>query len=606
MDARVNMKAALSRAYISCIFLFIALAFIPCINAAGDELYDAQTVTWDVSIEGSIPISIYDADSAETTLYLPDTPYQERVTVGDADTPYLTEVRQDESTVTLVWEDIRDAEELTFSIDARFRRHLLPLEDEKLTADRMKGYRERVAGAEPRIVTKAAGLMGPSDMETIKNHLTYFHDNHHDMDEHIRHIHLAAMLRDVGIPARFVYGIHEDSTGTMNPHLWIEAYLKGYGWHPIDMTDRQVGRLDTTHIALRKSPDPVLEMGQTSMTGNRSDDGGMDIQSDFSFTAEWSDIGRQAPKTVMTDVTTFVDTMAPSSHNIIEITLHNEEVMPQITFISLMSPSSHITVQSPDRYILVRPESQRNALFKITNTLTKDMLDGDRSFSVTDSHARHALSRHSINHSIFSSVEKGVNLSEKMVERLVTEGIHIIKDKELGDGELDLIFSNMSEEEREAAKLRYRETRQMTSQTKYSMFNSSTNTTTIKTTLFAHRNLSNVSIYERIPKCLAREVSKVSSDRRFDVIQADPLIVWQIEEITERAAIRYDVIETLYRTNCSDRALTAAVAEEIAGIGEQEQKSMFNPIVAGTIALIVVMMLLGLRMAASRRENRYQ
>lgn len=50
------------------------------------------------------------------------------------------------------------------------------------------------------------------------------------------------MLRAMGIPARYVSGFTADSKGGVtevpdsSAHAWVEVYLDGYGWYPVEMT----------------------------------------------------------------------------------------------------------------------------------------------------------------------------------------------------------------------------------------------------------------------------------------------------------------------------------------------------------------------------------
>lgn len=70
-----------------------------------------------------------------------------------------------------------------------------------------------------------------------------------------------ALLRSVGIPARFVSGVsytgkgEVDDSGQWVPHGWAEVYLPEYGWIPVDVTYGQFGMVDATHIKLKHSLD---------------------------------------------------------------------------------------------------------------------------------------------------------------------------------------------------------------------------------------------------------------------------------------------------------------------------------------------------------------
>jgi transglutaminase-like putative cysteine protease len=68
-----------------------------------------------------------------------------------------------------------------------------------------------------------------------------------------------ALLRSVGIPARFVSGIAytEDPKFPQRwgAHGWAEVYFPGTGWVPFDVTYGEFGYVDPTHIKLKDSFD---------------------------------------------------------------------------------------------------------------------------------------------------------------------------------------------------------------------------------------------------------------------------------------------------------------------------------------------------------------
>jgi|GEM_PF-6244463 len=67
-----------------------------------------------------------------------------------------------------------------------------------------------------------------------------------------------SLLRDAGIPARFVSGIaytNLESLDAWGPHGWAEVYFLGKGWIPFDVTYGEYGYVDATHIKLKDSVD---------------------------------------------------------------------------------------------------------------------------------------------------------------------------------------------------------------------------------------------------------------------------------------------------------------------------------------------------------------
>ena len=68
-----------------------------------------------------------------------------------------------------------------------------------------------------------------------------------------------ALLRAVGIPARFVSGLSYTNSDLFpekwGPHGWAEVYFPGYGWVPFDVTYGEFGWVDPTHIKFKDSID---------------------------------------------------------------------------------------------------------------------------------------------------------------------------------------------------------------------------------------------------------------------------------------------------------------------------------------------------------------
>ena len=71
-----------------------------------------------------------------------------------------------------------------------------------------------------------------------------------------------SMLRSVGIPARFVSGqAYSNVLDNFGNHGWAEVYFPGYGWIPFDITFKQLGWVDPSHIKMRDQ----LDSGEPSI-----------------------------------------------------------------------------------------------------------------------------------------------------------------------------------------------------------------------------------------------------------------------------------------------------------------------------------------------------
>jgi len=71
---------------------------------------------------------------------------------------------------------------------------------------------------------------------------------------------LISMMRNAGIPARFVSGFAYTNTGertctNFGPHSWVEVYVPDYGWIQIDPTYKEFFGVDAGHVPLYESND---------------------------------------------------------------------------------------------------------------------------------------------------------------------------------------------------------------------------------------------------------------------------------------------------------------------------------------------------------------
>ncbi|MBW3010753.1 transglutaminase-like domain-containing protein [Candidatus Woesearchaeota archaeon] len=90
-----------------------------------------------------------------------------------------------------------------------------------------------------------------------------------------------ALARSLDIPARFVsgtaYSNSPDFGEGWGPHGWAEIYYPDYGWVPYDITYRQFGWIDISHITLKESTDPADPSVRYSWAGSDIESGQLDI-----------------------------------------------------------------------------------------------------------------------------------------------------------------------------------------------------------------------------------------------------------------------------------------------------------------------------------------
>lgn len=67
-----------------------------------------------------------------------------------------------------------------------------------------------------------------------------------------------ALLRSMGIPARFVSGqVYSNIGHDFGNHGWAEVYFPGIGWLPVDVTLSQIGWIDPSHVKLKDAAEPT-------------------------------------------------------------------------------------------------------------------------------------------------------------------------------------------------------------------------------------------------------------------------------------------------------------------------------------------------------------
>lgn len=65
-----------------------------------------------------------------------------------------------------------------------------------------------------------------------------------------------SIMRSLGVPARFVSGVAYTNIGNRwGPHGWAEVYFPNKGWVPFDVTYKQFGWIDPSHIKLKANED---------------------------------------------------------------------------------------------------------------------------------------------------------------------------------------------------------------------------------------------------------------------------------------------------------------------------------------------------------------
>jgi len=90
--------------------------------------------------------------------------------------------------------------------------------------------------------------------------------------------------------------------------------------------------------------------------------------------------------------------------------------------------------------------------------------------------------------------------------------------------------------------------------------------TKIITKIKPKRGLNDMSVIERIPKCLAKHINDVKMDEKYrdaiKVINADPLVMWHFKEITAEQEFSYE-IKGVLDEDCKKQIEAMGIADEL-------------------------------------------
>jgi len=90
-----------------------------------------------------------------------------------------------------------------------------------------------------------------------------------------------------------------------------------------------------------------------------------------------------------------------------------------------------------------------------------------------------------------------------------------------------------------------------------------TNGTRVHLTLNPDKNLNGVSVPVRIPKCMAEYASQLQLNGHYTILEEDPLIVWQFDQLTQPVEITFDTKRI--SDECLQQLKALAYAKKING-----------------------------------------
>ncbi len=174
-----------------------------------------------------------------------------------------------------------------------------------------------------------------------------------------------AMMRSLGVPARFVSGISYTTSELFaepwQPHGWAEVYFPEVGWIPFDITFGEYGYIDVTHIKLRDGFDLAEPSSKFEWLSSQ-----VELQSgDISTLVSVSDLGTP----VETEVSLEMELLAPEigfgSYNQVKGVLKNKNDYYLAKTLQLALPSEVEIIGKNKRKILLSPKEVRETYWTV-------------------------------------------------------------------------------------------------------------------------------------------------------------------------------------------------------------------------------------------------
>ncbi len=181
-----------------------------------------------------------------------------------------------------------------------------------------------------------------------------------------------SFMRSLGIPARFVSGTAYTNLGNKwGPHGWAEVYFPNKGWVPFDVTYRQFGWLDPSHIKLKVSADSGESTVRYSWRSSNTNLIGKEINLETSIISTGKRIDKKSPP-IKFKVKPLVNNIGPESYVPIEVEIINNHNYYFPVFLTV-TKATELT-ESNIKSVLLKP-GETKKVFWITK-IPKDIEQG--------------------------------------------------------------------------------------------------------------------------------------------------------------------------------------------------------------------------------------
>ncbi len=174
-----------------------------------------------------------------------------------------------------------------------------------------------------------------------------------------------AMMRSLGVPARFVSGISYTTSDLFSepwqPHGWAEAYFPSIGWVPFDITFGEYGYIDVTHIKLRDGFDPTEPATQYEWIADR-----VNLEArDLALSVVVQDRGRAILEEIQLEEEIMSGQVGFGSYNLVKGILKNTADYYAASTLQLAVPEEIEVLGRNRRTILLRPKEVKETYWVI-------------------------------------------------------------------------------------------------------------------------------------------------------------------------------------------------------------------------------------------------
>lgn len=184
-----------------------------------------------------------------------------------------------------------------------------------------------------------------------------------------------AMLRSLGIPARYISGVAYTNWNDINdwgPHAWAEVYFPNYGWVPFDLTYIQWGAVDPSHITLKQSLDSNEATTDYEWKGRD-----VDIETrKLDINVRETSRGSPKQRFVNIDLKPLYPSIGFGSHNIIEIELENLEDFYLPATLHMARIKELKPLDGTKKQVLLKPNENKKVYWvvKLNQDLKRDFI----------------------------------------------------------------------------------------------------------------------------------------------------------------------------------------------------------------------------------------